>query len=309
MRRAATAFLLAVLLAGCTDLGTLPESPVPDARPSRPPPPERSDESRDIEAFYARIEQGLLARGLLRTDGGGPDVPFTDAMLARNFLALAFTEEYSDIGGRITARPRASRLHRWDDPVRITAVFGGTVPDETVAADSALVDSYARRLSRVTAHPVTTKSSGGNFTLFVLHDQDLRRIGPRLRARLPEISDAEIAFVETLPIDAYCVVFTSDPGNTGRITEAVAIVRAELPAMLRHACYHEELAQGLGIANDSDLARPSIFRDDDEFGRLTTHDERILQLLYDPRLTPGMTETEAAPLVREAARTMMAPAS
>ncbi|MXQ06470.1 DUF2927 domain-containing protein [Alphaproteobacteria bacterium GH1-50] len=308
MRRAALAFAMAALLAGCVEPGALRNSPVPDARPSQPPPQERSSESADIETFYSRVERRLLTQGLLRTDGGGPDVPFTDEMLARNFLALAFTEEYSDIGGRVTARPRASTLHRWDGPVRITPVFGATVPDEVVAADSVFVDGYARRLSRATGHPVTTASSGGNFTLFVLHDQDLRRIGPRLKARLPEISQSEIAFVEALPLDAYCIVFTSDPDNSGRIAAAVAIVRAELPDPLRQSCYHEELAQGLGIANDSDLARPSIFKDDDEFGRLTTHDEYVLRLLYDPRLTPGMSEAEAAPLVREAARAMMAPA-
>ena len=56
---------------------------------------------------------------------------------------------------------------------------------------------------------------------------------------------------------------------------------------------------------DSPAARPSIFNDDEEFGLLTTHDELLLQMLYDPRLTPGMTAAEAAPIARVIAREYM----
>ena len=309
MRRAALLLAALGLFAGCAEIETLRESPVPDARPAPPNEPTRSGASLEQQAYYQRIEQNFLARGLLRADGGGPDTPFTDEMLARAFLSLAFSEEFTDTGGFITARSRASTLHRWAEPVRIETVFGGTVQAETRARDRALIETYARRLARATRHEIGTTGRRGNFTVFILHEQDLGRIGPRLRSRLPEISDAAITFVETLPLDQYCVVFTSDPGGAGRITAAAAVIRAELPPALRISCLHEELAQGLGLANDSDLARPSIFRDDDEFGRLTTFDERLLGLLYDPALTPGMTEGEAAPLVRQLARAMMTPAS
>ena len=66
---------------------------------------------------------------------------------------------------------------------------------------------------------------------------------------------------------------------------------------MRQSCVHEELAQGLGLANDSPRARPSIFNDDDEFALLTSHDEELLSLLYTPALTPGMQPDEARPIV------------
>ena len=67
---------------------------------------------------------------------------------------------------------------------------------------------------------------------------------------------------------------------------------------MRKACFHEELAQGLGLANDSPAARPSIFNDDEEFALLTDHDASLLRLLYHPDLTPGMTPDEARPILR-----------
>ena len=54
----------------------------------------------------------------------------------------------------------------------------------------------------------------------------------------------------------------------------------------------KELAQGLGLPNDSPTARPSIFNDDEEFGVLTRHDELLLRLLYDRNLAPGMGARE-----------------
>ena len=80
------------------------------------------------------------------------------------------------------------------------------------------------------------------------------------------------------------------------------MIRSELPLLLRLSCVHEELAQGLGLANDSPTARPSIFNDDDEFGRLTTMDEAMLSILYDPALRPGMEAEDARPIVRRLAR-------
>ena len=91
----------------------------------------------------------------------------------------------------------------------------------------------------------------------------------------------------------------------GGYVQAVAVVRAELPDALRLSCYHEELAQGLGLANDSPRARPSIFNDDEEFAWLTKMDEKLLRILYDPRLRPGMTEAEAGPLVETIAAELM----
>ena len=89
------------------------------------------------------------------------------------------------------------------------------------------------------------------------------------------------------------------------MAQAVAVIRAELPPRLRRSCVHEELTQGMGLANDSPRARPSIFNDDEEFAYLTRHDELLLKILYDPRLRPGMSEAEAQPIVLQIARELL----
>ena len=300
---------LVLALTGCDQfadgVGSAPPAP---PRPEAPPP-ERSAESLELEAYFQRVERGLLTRGLLRADGGGIDAPFNARNLAENFTALAFFQEYSAVGNRLVQQQGTSILHRWDGPIRIEPVFGETVDRDQVIRDRAAIETFAARLSRVTGHPVRTVGRSGNFQVAVLHEQDRETLGPRLRDWLPEIQSAEVRAIEDLARDTYCVVVSSDPGNSGVITRAVAIIRAELPMALRLSCIHEEIAQGLGLANDSAAARPSIFNDDDEYGRLTTMDELMLGMLYDPRLTPGMIEPEARETVREMAEALLAPAS
>ncbi|RVT86610.1 DUF2927 domain-containing protein [Rhodobacteraceae bacterium CCMM004] len=304
----------ALLTAGCETPAPVEPSPRPIERPERPasspkpserPAVRQSEASLELQRYYARVQEGLLAQGLLRRDGGGPDTPFDARILVQNFVRIALFEEYADQGGRLVARETASRLHRWDRPVTIDMEFGASVDPAKVARDRNAIIAYTRRLARVSRHPISTVRSGGNFTVFVVNEDERRALGPRLRRMIPGISAAALDTVVNLPRSSYCLVFALDPKDTGDYSRAVAIIRGEHPDLLRLSCIHEELAQGLGLANDSPAARPSVFNDDEEFGLLTTHDEHLLRILYDPRLRPGMTAPEALPIVQVIAGEIM----
>lgn len=294
------------LMAACDqfdDRQTLPAvSPPPESRPATE---EASPESLELQAYYRRVESGHRTLGLLRADGGGPDVPYDDRKLSRTFEAIAFSREFSDVGGALVRKSDDSILHRWQEPVRIEAVFGPAVPDGQRVDDGASIDRLAQRLAKVTGHPISTVNSGGNFLVLVVTEDQRRRIGPMLKRVVPEIRQREIDVIQNLDRSTYCVVVASDPVNDGTLKRAVAVIRAELPPLLRQSCIHEEISQGLGLANDSPEARPSIFNDDDEFGRLTTMDELMLEMLYDRRLSPGMDAATARPIVHEIARELV----
>lgn len=266
---------------------------------------EQSEESKALAAYYSRVETGHRTRGLLRLDGGGPDVPFDDRRLAETFMTVAFAREFSDVGTALVRQESESILRRWEGPVEIEAMFGASVDPAQRADDRATIRRFAERLGRTTGHPVSFVERGGNFRVLVLSEDERRVSGPTLRRLIPGIRDREIDVIENLGRESYCLVVAADPADDGVITRAVAIIRSELPLLLRLSCIHEELAQGLGLGNDSPTARPSIFNDDDEFGRLTAMDERMLSMLYDPALIPGMTADEARPIVRQMARAQL----
>ena len=302
------------LLAGCADAPP-PVSPRPETRPAVAVVPEPapvvevpavpSAESEALRLYYARLQNDLLAQGLLRGDGGGPDTQFTDTMLARNFVRIALFDEYVADGDALRPQATLSRLRRWEQPVRFAVEFGATVPDGQRTRDRAAVASYVGRLERATGQPMQTEAANPNFHVLILNEDDRLASAGRIRQIVPDISTATLNAVVNLPRDQLCIVVAFSEGGASSYSKAIAVIRAEHPELLRTSCIHEELAQGLGLANDSPQARPSIFNDDEEFGLLTTHDEMLLRMLYDDRLRPGMSPAEAAPIAREIARELM----
>ena len=307
MRRALLAAVVA-MLAGC-ETASVPPVPVPPSRPAGlaapAPAPDRaapgpSVASRQLAVYYNRVQADLLSQGLLRTDGGGPDTPYGPEDVLRNFERIAFFDEYARGAGLRPARSGPGRLKRWPGPVRIAAEFGAAVPPAQRTRDENALRAYARRLARVTGHPISTASPGrANFHVLFMGEDDRARLLTRVREIVPNIAPEALAIFEDLPRSIHCLVLAFSGTNGGYdYARAIALIRAEHPDLMRLACIHEEVAQGLGLANDSPRARPSIFNDDDEFALLTSHDEELLRLLYDPRLEIGMRLEEARPVLR-----------
>ncbi|MDX1779893.1 MAG: DUF2927 domain-containing protein [Thalassovita sp.] len=289
------------LLAACAELGPRGPATAPlDVAP--PKPQEVSDRSKALSTYFLRLQSDLLSQGLLRTDGGGPDTPFTATGLSRNFETIAFYDEYERGAGLRDAREGPGALRRWGVPVRFGVVFGTSVPEEQRRIDRANVRAYAKRMARVTGHPMSLTEGNANFHVLFMGEDDRDQMLTRVQQIVPNINQATMSILRDIPRSIHCLVIAfSANGNDSDYRKAIALVRAEHPDLLRKSCIHEELAQGLGLANDSPRARPSIFNDDDEFALLTTHDEMLLRILYDRRLRAGMSLEQAQPLIRQIA--------
>ncbi|WP_333685224.1 DUF2927 domain-containing protein [Pontibaca methylaminivorans] len=300
-----------LLLGACGPQPSGPSVISPPTRPdglaqlARPAATEPSEKSRELQDYYLQVQDDLLARGLLRIDGGGADTSFSPRDLVRNFEEIAFSGEYSR-GGGYSATGSGRGLSRWSEPVRISTVFGASVPLDQRRRDQAAINGYAQRLAAITGHPVQSVPSGGNFHIFIVGEDDREHLLSRLDREAPMIGATERGILRNLPRSFYCLMLAvskqDDPHDYAR---AIALIRSEHPDLVRLACIHEEIAQGLGLPNDSLSARPSIFNDDDEFALLTRHDEMLLRMLYDPRLRPGMTVEEAHPIALRIAHELM----
>ncbi|UWQ81292.1 DUF2927 domain-containing protein [Leisingera sp. S132] len=274
---------------------------MPQARPAVPRPAvyKPSADSAQLAYYYNALQRDLLTRGLLRTDGGGPDTPYDAEDLARSFEQLAFFDEYGGAG-------ISGGLGRWSGPVRIAAEFGPSVQAEQRAQDRETLADYAARLARITGHSISTVSGRANFHVIFASLDDSAYVAERVRELLPAISARDLSLLAAPPRSYYCLVVAGGPQTDPlSYTRGVALIRAEHPDLVRKSCVHEEVAQGLGLRNDSPRARPSIFNDDDEFALLTSFDEKLLQMLYDPRLKVGMSLEEARPIIRILAREAM----
>lgn len=296
--------LATLALAACVIPAAPPVSPRPEPRAEAAPAPV-SAESAGFARYYAGVEARLVGNGMLRTDGGGPDTPFSAEILARNFEVIALYDEYVLENGRFVERQTPSRLRRWVQPVRVQAHFGPTVTPAQRTEDLAVLSTYATRLAGATGHPIRTVETGGNFHVLYMNTDALAASEALLRQLVPGISDPTIREITTLGRFTFCSVYAFSQSGSSEYVAAIAVIRDEHPPLLRRSCVHEEVAQGLGLPNDSLAARPSIFNDNEEFALLTRHDELLLTMLYDRRLRLGLTPDEARPLLLPIARELL----
>ena len=254
-RRVGAIALAAALLAGCATPAATPRPLfTPPPMPSAPQAPE-TPESAAARAYYGQVQQALLSQGLLRTDGGGVDTPYTDRMLAETFLKIALYDEYlPGSGGQLAGPGSANILRRWAGPVRVGLRFGASVPAEQRATDTARVASFLARLAQVTGHSIRLDDSNPNFFVHVVSEDERRRLGPVLQAALPGLGAADVEGITQMPQSTYCAVLAQSRGQGGIYIRAFAVVRAEHPDLLRLSCMHEEIVQGLGLPNDSPRA-------------------------------------------------------
>jgi hypothetical protein len=284
------------LLSACISLGPI-QVPVGPVVPPIPAPLRETPKSASARIYYAQVQQNLLSQGLMRTDGGGRDTPFDARILADNFLKIAFYNEYKSGTDGPVAQETKSRLRRWEEPVRVGLRFGASVSPKLQATDRARVASYLARLAALTGHPIGLSDTAPNFWLYVVSEDEREALGPELDSAFGSLSAGDLAGITRMPRSTYCQVYAFSSGRQSYVySRALAVVRAEHPDLLRLLCFHEELAQGLGLPNDSPRARPSIFNDDEEFALLTRQDELMLKMLYNPAFRPGMTEAEARPI-------------
>lgn len=287
-------------MAACAPVPVVATKPQPEAVKAR------SNASLQLQKYYTSVQSRLQSQGLLRTDGGGPDVPFTAVTLAQNFERIALYDEYAVQNGRFIAQQTPSSLRRWERPIRVGLIFGAQVPEAQRTKDIANVTAYAKRLSRLTGVPITITDDNPNFHVMFLYADEQRNVVPVLRQRVPNLNRVVIDEIIKSPRNTFCVAYAfADNGNDNAYSSAIILVKAEHTDLMRLSCIHEEMAQAMGLANDSPDARPSIFNDDEEFALLTRQDELMLRMLYDRRLKLGMTPQAAHPLLPQIARDVM----
>jgi hypothetical protein len=298
--RALVALAACLAVAAC-DLMSPVQAPPMVTGPVAPTEP--TPKSAAAAIYYAQVQQILLSQGMLRSDAGS-DMPVSARALSDNFMRIALFDEYRRGSGGFVREETESRLRRWEAPIRVGVRFGPSVPADRQATDRARIASFVARLAQVTGHPIFVDERNPNFFIYFVSEDERGALGPVINAALPGLSPTEVAGITQMPRSTYCLVYAMAEGNSGAYTRAFAVIRAEHPDLLRLSCLHEEMAQGLGLPNDSPRARPSIFNDDEEFALLTDHDEMLLRILYSPELRPGMTAAAARPIVETLARRM-----
>ena len=285
-----------LLLNACDDHGILTDKVISDEETI-------ASQELKLRKYYNRLEERKLSLGLLRQDGGGTDTPFDAEDIVEAFEQLAFYNEYKIGENQLLPNTDMVNLGKWNSNINISMRFGNSVAAKQKDKDLLEIHNLLSILSEATKHKIKISNKNINMYIVVGNQKEVAELTNKIGAKLPEFDPKRIPIITKLPKDIHCLAMTSmSAGPNSEIKSALIIIRSELPKLMRTACFHEEIAQSLGLTNDSHLARPSIFNDDDEFATLTKLDKILLQILYDNRLYSGISRQNSSQLVRQIAK-------
>ena len=161
--------------------------------------------------------------------------------LARFFEVVVFDAEFR--------QPRHQEvISRWESPVSIA------LKGRDAKVYRSMVVRHGRSLSRLTGLKIKVLDPGqdsGNVTVRFVRRHAMDKVG---------IDRVDPSLKRRLAASGGCF-FVSFRDSNGRIHRSDIVVNVERPSQAIDHCLLEELTQSLGLPNDSNLIRPSIFSD------------------------------------------------
>jgi hypothetical protein len=204
----------------------------------------------------------------------GERTSFTNEQIKDGFFKIAFDAELQ-IG------PRAERIRKFDEPVRIFVVDQG-VPHHRVDVGAVVADIHTRVDHLDVA--MTDDRRAANVVVTRVHERDFT---PTIRSKFGSDRAKQIERA----LSPECLSgFAKD--RHYRIRRAEVILPIDAGEFTFYDCAYEELLQALGPINDDRSVPWTMFNDDVQMGFFDVFDQYLLNILYDPRIRPGMTKQE-----------------
>lgn len=218
---------------------------------------------------------------------------FTDDEIKDGFFKIAFRAELQ-VGPR-SEGPANERIRKFDEPIRIF-IDGKAHPDRSAEIFEIVAD-IRRHVDHLDV-AVTSDRANSNFLVSLVAD---REMAATIRARYGSNRASEIE----RSLSPQCL---SGIGKDKRfrIRRAEVILPVDAGDFTFYDCAYEELLQGLGAINDDASVPWTMFNDDVQMGFFDTYDQYLLNILYDPRIRPGMTKEEVDRLLPDVLATARA---
>jgi len=206
---------------------------------------------------------------------------FTDAEIFDGFFRTTFGAEMR-IAGRVDG------IRKYVVPVRVF-VENRAKPDRGAQVAAVVADIKARVQHLDIA--VTADRKDANVVMRLLNE---RALAPALRTAFGKDRARRIQ----RSLEPQCLsAFRKDAQL--RILHSDVFVVADRGDFVFYDCIFEELLQSLGPINDTDKVPWTMFNDAVQMGFFGVYDQYILNILYHPRIRPGMSRQQVRALLPE----------
>jgi hypothetical protein len=206
---------------------------------------------------------------------------FTDTEIKDGFFKTAFRAELQF--GR-----DVDRIRKFDEPVRVFVADRGA-PDRRADIAAVIADIRAHVWHLDLA--ITDNRQSANFIVTLVQRADL---ASTIRSHFGPVKAKQIE--RSLAPECLSGI-GKDAGF--RIRRAEVILPVDAGEFSFYDCAYEEVLQGLGIINDDGSIPWTMFNDDVQMGFFDVYDQYLVNILYDPRVRPGMTRDEVDELLPE----------
>jgi hypothetical protein len=204
---------------------------------------------------------------------------FTDAQIADGFFKVAFGAEFHLAG-------RVDRVRKYDRPVRVF-IDNRARPDRRARMREVIAD-IGKRVEHIDIAETTVREDA-NLVVTLVRDRDLHRT-------ISSFYGADRARQIRKAIDPQCLSsFTKD--DNFAIVSSNVILAVDAGSFVFADCAYEELLQALGPINDTDSVPWTTFNDNVSMSHFGVYDQYLLNILYHPRVRPGMTADEVKALL------------
>jgi len=201
---------------------------------------------------------------------------FSDAALADGFFRTVFGLEYA------ASSRGASVVKKFVEPVRLYIDHRArTDRRRDVERFVSAVNQAVRGLDL----QVVNDPRRANFTVYVVD-----------RAQYADVIRNDIYNSPRAQVRGRCMVRVLT--GTGGISRAQAVIVSDEGDFLFNRCLVEEVLQGLGPLNDDPTLTASVFNDQSRHTRFMLHDRYVLNMLYHPRIRPGMSRDDVNQVLR-----------
>src|SRR5262245_36689173 len=207
---------------------------------------------------------------------------FTNEEIRDGFFKIAFDAELQ-LGKHV------GRIRKFDEPVRVF-VFGQADPKRR-AEIAAVIDDIRARVDHLDL-AMTDDIQAANLVVMLVRRRDLNRTISSVYGR-----DRANQIQRSLDHPQCLSGFGKD--RHYRIRHAEVILPVDASDFIFYDCAYEELLQALGPINDDSSVPWTMFNDDVQMGFFDVYDQYLLNILYDPRIRPGMTKEEVGKLLPE----------
>ncbi len=213
---------------------------------------------------------------------------FSDDEIKDGFFKTAFRAE-------LQFDRRIERIRKFDEPVRVFVVNRGA-PDRRAEIATIIADIHAHVDHLDVA--MTDDRQAANFVVTLVQSRDLART---IRAHYGPDKAKQIQ----QSLHPQCLSGIGKD-QSFRIRRAEVILPVDAGEFAFYDCAYEELLQALGVINDDNSVPWTMFNDNVQMGYFDVYDQYLLNILYDPRVRPGMTKAELDKLLPEVLPTVRA---